>query len=529
MAAVTTLVFILGDQLSPDLASLRGCDPAQTVVLMAEVQAEATYVRHHKKKLAFVFSAMRHHAAALSAAGWRVDYVALDAPDNAGTLTAELARAVARHRPSRIRTVEAGEWRVIAMQEAWGQMFDCPVEVLPDDRFLVSRAAFDAWAADRRELTMEYFYREQRRATGILMEGKDPAGGRWNFDSENRKAAPKGMAFPPLPAFAPDETTRAAIAMVAERFPTHFGDLEPFGLAVTRPQALTALDHFIAHALPSFGDYQDAMVAGEDTLFHSLLSPYLNIGLLSPREICAAAEAAYSAGQAPLNAVEGFVRQILGWREYMRGIYFHAGPDYVERNALAATRPLPDFYWTGDTDMRCLSEAVRTTRQNAYAHHIQRLMVLGNFAMLAGCDPREVSDWFLTVYFDAYGWVEEPNVIGMSQFADGGLVGSKPYAAGGNYINKMSDYCAGCRYDVKARTGPNACPFNALYWDFMARNAATLRANPRLRNPYATWDRMREEDRAATRAQAAAFLATLTPAAPGWARADLGNDPAPAI
>ena len=522
---MTTLVLVLGDQLSLDLAALKGCDPAHTVVLMAELHDEATYVKHHAKKIAFVLSAMRHHAEALREAGWRVDYIRLDDPNNCHSFTGELQRAIERHRPDRIRTVEAGEWRVIAMQESWADIFALPVDLLADDRFFVSRQAFAAWAEGRKSLTMEFFYREQRKATGLLMQGREPAGGQWNFDAENRKPPARGLRFPERPSFPPDAITREVMALVAARFPGHFGAIAPFALPVTRADARAGLDWFVAHALPQFGDYQDAMVAGEDFLFHAWIAPALNIGLLSPREVCAAAEAAWASGEAPLNAVEGFIRQILGWREYVRGIYFHAGPDYHARNALAATRPLPDFYWTGNTDMRCLAEAVRNTRDNAYAHHIQRLMVLGNFAMLAGCSPQAVSDWFLAVYADAYAWVEEPNVIGMSQFADGGLMASKPYAGSGAYINRMSDYCSGCRYDVKARVGPNACPFNALYWDFLARNAPKLRANQRLRNPYGTWDRFAPETQAEIRTSAAAFLATLTPAAPGWARHPTSRHP----
>ncbi len=515
---MTTLVPILADQLTADLASLCGLDPLTTTVLMAEVRAEATYVRHHKKKIAFLFAAMRHHADALRAAGWTVDYVAFDDPANTHTLTGEVVRAAARHGATAVRTVEAGEWRVLAMQDAWGLATGVPSTVLADDRFLVSRAEFAAWAQGRKSLTMEYFYRELRTREAILMDGAKPVGGKWNFDHDNRKTPPRGLNYPLPPRFQPDAITQDVLALVAREFGTHFGALDPFWFAVNREGALEALAHFVEIALPRFGDYQDAMITGQEFLYHAVISPYLNSGLLSPREVVAAAEAAYRAGDAPLNAVEGFVRQILGWREYVRGIYFHAGPAYHASNALNATRPLPAFYWTGETDMHCLRESIGQTEREAYAHHIQRLMVLGNFAMLAGCLPQEVSDWYLVVYADAFEWVEDPNVIGMSQYADGGLMGSKPYAAGGNYINTMSDYCARCRYEVKQRVGPDACPFNALYWDFLARNEGKLRGNVRLRNMYSTWDRMDHTSRAALRASAAAFLETVTPAAPGWAR-----------
>ncbi|OYU16525.1 MAG: cryptochrome/photolyase family protein [Alphaproteobacteria bacterium PA4] len=513
---MTILIPLLGDQLSHGLAALRDADKADSVVLMMEVGAEATYVRHHQKKIAFLFSAMRHFAAELRAAGWTVDYMALDDPANGQSFDAEVARAATRHAAIAIVTVEGGEWRVLASQQGWGALTGLPCRILPDDRFLTSRADFADWARDRKRLVMEDFYRLMRRHTGILMDGITPAGGQWNYDADNRKPPAKGMAYPPPPTFAPDAVTTAVLTLVADRFGTHFGDLLPFARAVTREQALAALADFIARRLPRFGDFQDAMVAGEDHLFHSELSSLLNCGLLSALEVCQAAEAAYRAGAVPINAAEGFIRQILGWREYVRGIHWMAGPDYTARNHLAATRDLPAFYWTGDTDLRCLAEAIGATRRHAHAHHIQRLMVLGNFAMLAGVDPVQVHEWFLAVYDDAYEWVEAPNVIGMSQFADGGLMGSKPYAAGGAYINRMSDYCRGCRYDVKQRTGLNACPFNSLYWDFLARHRETLGKNHRLLRMYDGWDRFAAEEQRAVRAQAAGFLARLPGKAPRY-------------
>jgi deoxyribodipyrimidine photolyase-related protein len=515
---MTILIPILGDQLSDTLASLADVAQADAIILMMEVRAEATYVRHHKKKIALVFSAMRHFADRLRAAGWTVDYVALDDPANRQTFTDEVRRAVERHRPAAIRVVAAAEYRVRRMQDEWADRTGLPVDILPDDRFLCSLPEFYTWAQGRKEHRMEYFYREMRRRTGLLMtaDGK-PEGGQWNFDKDNRERPPRGLNYPTPERFAPDETTDAVLTLVATEFADHFGDLLPFSLAVTREQALRSLDHFIATALPDFGRYQDAMVAGQDYLYHSALSSSLNLGLLDPLEICQAAVAAYERGDAPLNSVEGFVRQIIGWREYIRGMYWWDMPGFATRNALAANRPLPEFYWTGDTDLRCLAESVGQTKREAYAHHIQRLMVLGNFALIAGVSPQAISDWFLVVYFDAYEWVELPNVVGMSQFADGGMIASKPYASGGAYINRMSDYCGRCRYDVKQKTGPDACPFNALYWDFLARHEVRLRGNMRMGNMYATWNRMTEAARADYRASAATFLATLEPAAPGWA------------
>ena len=513
---MATLIPVLGDQLSHGLAALHSADRGNCIVLMMEVAAEATHVPHHQKKIAFIFSAMRHFAAELRAAGWTVDYVALDDPANAQDFDAEVTRAAARHAATHIVTVEAGEWRVIDSQNRWGALTGLPCAILPDDRFINSRADFADWARDRKRFVMEDFYRLMRRHTGILMDGIAPAGGQWNFDVDNRKPPAKGMTYPPPPAFAPDAVTTDVLALVAARFGTHFGDLLPFSHPVTRDQALAALADFIANRLPRFGDFQDAMVAGEDHMFHSQLSAALNCGLLLPLEVCAAAEAAYRAGAVPINAAEGFIRQILGWREYVRGIHWIAGPDYTARNHLGATRDLPAFYWTGDTDMRCLSQAIGATRRHAHAHHIQRLMVLGNFAMLIGTDPVQVHEWFLAVYDDAYEWVETPNVIGMSQFADGGLMGSKPYAAGGAYINRMSDYCGKCRYKVKQRTGPDACPFNSLYWDFLARNRDTLGRNHRLLRMYDGWDRFDAAEQAAIQEQVAGFLAALPGKAEGY-------------
>ncbi len=515
---MTVLIPVLGDQLSATLASLRDADPADAVVLMVEVADETTYVWHHKKKIALILSAMRHFAAELRAGGWTVDYVELDAPGNTGSFTGEVGRALTRHAVTRIRTVEAGEWRVLAMQQGWSAAFGVPVEIVPDDRFLCSKADFLDWASARKRLVMEDFYREMRKRTGVLMSFGKPVGNKWNFDHDNRKTPPRGLNTPGIATFEPDAITRDVLALVAARFAAHFGDLEPFRLATTRAEALLALDHFIAHALPRFGDYQDAMVAGQDHLWHAALSPYLNCGLLGPREVIDAAVRAFDDGDAPLNAVEGFVRQILGWREYVRGMYWLEGPDYTASNALGATRDLPDFYWTGDTDMRCMAEAIGSTKREAYAHHIHRLMVLGNFAMLAGVDPHQVHVWYLIVYADAYEWVEAPNVIGMSQFADGGRLGSKPYAGGGAYIDRMSDYCGKCRYRVKLKTGPDACPFNALYWGFLARHRDTLKSNQRLWRMYDGWDRLGPERQAATRASAAAFLDSLPPGSKAWTR-----------
>lgn len=499
---MSTLRIVLGDQLTRGLSALRDCAEGDTILMM-EVVAEATHVKHHKQKLTLIFSAMRHFAQVLRRDGLSVDYVRLDDPANSGAFTSEVQRAIARHRPSRVIVTEPGEWRVMEMMKGWG------AEILGDDRFFASPASFAAWARGRKQLRMEFFYRDMRRTSGLLMEGDEPAGGQWNFDRDNRKSLPRDVTPPRRVRFEPDAITAEVMGMVQHRFPDHFGDLSPFGWAVTRADALEALDHFITACLPHFGDYQDAMKQGNGFLYHSIVSPYLNLGLLTPREVCEAAQAAWRGGHAPLNAVEGFIRQILGWREYVRGLYWLKMPDYAETNALAAHRPLPDFYWTGDTPMNCLSEAIGDTRRHAYAHHIQRLMVTGNFALLAGIAPREVEAWYLLVYADAFEWVELPNTHGMALFADGGIMASKPYAASGAYIDRMSDYCNGCAYDPDVKLGARACPFNYLYWDFLIRNETRLKANPRMAMPYRTLAKMDAGRKTEIAKQARVFLDSL--------------------
>ena len=502
---VSRLVLVLGDQLSEGLSALREGNRETDRVVMAEVLEEATYVRHHPKKIALVFAAMRKFAAALEDAGWTVFYTQMDDTENAGSIVGEVLRRAEQTGAQEVICTEPGEWRLI------NKLTHAPVRtrILQDDRFLASHADFETWAEGRKALRMEYFYRDMRRKTGLLMDGDQPAGGQWNFDHDNRKPAPGDLKPEGPLRFEPDNVTGDVLALVEARFDGHFGDLRPFWFATTRAQALEALAHFIRHALPRFGDYQDAMLRGEDFLYHAILSPYLNIGLLGPLEVCQAAEQAYRDGHAPLNAVEGFIRQIIGWREYVRGIYFLEGPDYAQRNALRQTRDLPAMYWGGETRMACMQAAIGQTAREAYAHHIQRLMVTGNFALLAGIDPSQVSQWYLEVYADAFEWVEAPNVVGMSQFADGGVIASKPYVSSGAYINKMSDYCKGCAYKVAQKTGEGACPFNTLYWHFLDRHRERFSKNARMGNMYGTWDRMDADKRKLILSDAEAVLAKL--------------------
>lgn len=501
------LRLILADQLSDSIHSLEDIDAKHDTVMFCEVMQEATYVPHHPKKIAFLFAAMRHFAAELASQGVSVRYIKLDDPKNTGNFTDELKRATTELKPDKLIVTEPGEYRVLQMMQSWQNTLHIPVEILPDTRFLATHAEFAAWAKGKKQLRMEFFYREMRKKYSILLEpdGK-PTGGEWNYDKENRKPPKKGMKSPQRLSHKKSAITLEVLELVRTRFSQHFGTLEPFHYAVTRAQALMELDHFITDLLPHFGDYQDAMVAGEPYLYHSLISSYLNAGLLLPLEICKKAEAAHRNGKAPLNAVEGFIRQILGWREYIRGIYWQFMPEYGERNSLNATRALPEFYWTAATKMNCMAEAIRHTRDHAYSHHIQRLMVTGNFALLAGLNVSEVQAWYLAVYSDAYEWVEMPNTLGMSLFGDGGVVASKPYAASGKYIHRMSNYCETCPYDPDEMTGDKACPFNALYWDFLMRHEDKFRRNQRMPYVFSTWDKFPPEKKAAIRTQAASTL-----------------------
>jgi deoxyribodipyrimidine photolyase-related protein len=496
-----SLVVILGDQLSLKISSLRSADKSRDIIFMAEVMAEANYVRHHKKKFALIFSAMRHFAQELIVKGWQVDYVKLTDAGNTGSLISEITRAQTRHNMNQVVMTEAAEWR---LQQELTQF--SPVE---DTRFICSHAAFRNWAKDRKQMRMEFFYRDMRRATGLLMDGDEPEGSKWNFDSENRKPAKADFFTPQPPRFEPDQITQDVTAMVKQNFSNNFGDLEPFWFAVTSGQAEQALEHFLKYKLAQFGETQDAMIEGQYFMHHCVLSPYVNIGLLDPLDVCHRAEACFKNGTAPIEAVEGFIRQIIGWREYIRGIYHLKMPDYANVNALNATRPLPNFYWTGDTKMNCVAQVVKQTKQEAYSHHIQRLMITGNFALIAGLSPQEVHNWYLSVYADAYEWVELPNTIGMSLHADGGMLASKPYAASGNYINKMSNYCKSCAYDVKKRVGDDACPFNALYWNFIARHKDRFSKNPRMSQTCFTYNSFSDGDKAAIEKQAQGFLIGL--------------------
>ena len=476
------LVLVLGDQLDLDASAFDGFDPAQDRVWMAEVADESTHVPSSKQRTALFLSAMRHFAQAVQARHGPLDYTRLDDAGNAGSLAAQLRRAIANERPAGLVLTAPGDWRVLQALRAVASECDLPLDLRDDRHFFSTVREFADHAQGRKQVRLEYWYRALRQKHDILMEGAEPAGGQWNYDADNRESFGKQgpVDLPAPPRFEPDATTREVLALVSERFADHPGQLETFGWPVTREQALQALRDFIAHRLPLFGRYEDALWAGEPWLYHSLLSSALNLKLLNPREVVQAAEAAWRAGHVPLAAAEGFIRQILGWREYVRGIYWTQMPSYLERNALDAREPLPAFFWTGETDMACLRDALTQTLTHGYAHHIQRLMVTGLYLLMRGVQPQAVHQWYLSVYVDAVEWVELPNTLGMSQYGDGGLMASKPYIATGKYIQRMGNHCKGCRYDPAQSTGPTACPYTTLYWDFLMRHEAMLAKNPRM-------------------------------------------------
>lgn len=477
---VRNLVVVLGDQLDRNSAAFDEFDADRDVVWMAEVADESTKVWSTKSRIAVFLAAMRHFAADLRAEGFSVEYRMMG--DTADSLAAELRSAIERHAPAAVVMVEPGEWQLREDLRAAVAATGVPLEERIDRHFLCSIDDFARHAAGRRSLVMETFYREQRRSHGILMDGDQPAGGSWNFDAENRGSFGKdGPGLVPPPArFEPDETTSAVIELVRDRFAGHPGSLDHFGWPVTRADALTALERFVEERLPDFGRWQDAMWTSEPWLYHSLVSAALNLKLLDPREVIERVEREWRAGRVPIEAAEGYIRQIIGWREYVRGIYWVRMPDYAHVNVLGATEPLPDWFWTGDTDMACLSDAIGQTLEFGYAHHIQRLMVTGLYSQLLGVDPRQVHEWYLAVYVDAVEWVELPNVLGMSQFADGGFMASKPYVATGKYIDRMSNHCGSCRFRPDKRVGDDACPFTTLYWDFIARHEERFARHPRM-------------------------------------------------
>ncbi|NYH11795.1 cryptochrome/photolyase family protein [Pseudomonas moraviensis] len=487
MNVTRRLCLVLGDQLSFDLASLQALDAERDTVLLVEIMEEASHVPHHPQKIALIFSAMRHFAQALRDQGVRVEYVRLDDPENSGSVPGELHRWQALLQAEEVHVTECGDWRLEHSMKECG----LPIHWHADTRFLCGREEFAAWAEGKKQLRMEFFYREMRRKSRLLLNGDgSPVGGAWNFDADNRKALPKSVKAPYPARFSNDAITNEVLALVKARFSQHYGALDDFNYPVTHADAQALWAYFLDYGLAGFGDYQDAMASDEPFLFHARISAALNIGLLDLRQLCSDVESAYWSGSVALNAAEGFIRQLIGWREYVRGVYWLKMPDYAQGNSFGNTRPLPEFYWTGDTQMNCMRHAIGQSLQHAYAHHIQRLMVTGNFALLAGIAPSQICEWYLAIYMDAFDWVELPNTLGMVMHADGGYLGSKPYCASGQYINRMSDYCRGCAYKVSESTADNACPFNSLYWHFLMRHGELLRSNQRMAMMYKNLDRM---------------------------------------
>lgn len=490
---MSVLRVILSSQLNFNISSLADVDKQNDIVLMCEPDIQMFHVKHHKKKIVFLLSAMRHFAAELKSKKFNVIYIKIGEKHISSALTDSVKNAISKHSIKKIVITQPTEYITLQEIQQWDKIFDISVEIRINNLFLSTQQDFESWAAGRKNLRMEFFYRQMRIKHNILMDGNQPKGGKWNYDAENRKCPPQGSEMPLTYQTQPDSITTEVIEFVNMHFNSNFGDAEPFHFAVTRQSALKALDHFIAHRLQNFGKYQDAMLQDEPWMYHSHISFYLNCSLLEPMECIAAVENAYRKDHVPLNAAEGFIRQVLGWREYVHGIYWSKMPSYKLQNHLDAKRTLPEFYWTAKTDMNCLHHCVKQTKQHAYAHHIQRLMVLGNFALILQIDPIYVNEWYLIVYADAFEWVELPNVSGMILFADGGYLASKPYAASGSYINKMSDYCKSCKYDVRQKTGDSACPFNYLYWNFLLENKGNLETNPRLKIAYHTLNKMSQE------------------------------------
>ena len=472
------IYWLLSDHINE--AHLEGFNPDTDCVFICECLEDLAPVKHHQKKLVLLLSALRHFRHTLEKKNYHVYYVALDDPKHSGHLETELKKMfnAIPNTPMIVSTPSSFHLKKKI------ESLEYPIQIRENPQFLATHDEFEQWSTGYKNLRMEYFYRKMRVKYDILMDQQKPIGGQWNYDAENRKPPKAGLVLPSPCQIDPDRITMDVIDLVNKQFNDHFGHTDQFHYAVTREDALNVLDHFIHHALSYFGDYQDAMIQNQVWMFHSHISFYLNCGLLSPIECIQKAEEQFLKAHAPIAAVEGFIRQILGWREFIRGIYWLKMPEYETHNALNARQPLPEFYWTAQSPMNCMNDAIHSTIDYGYAHHIQRLMITGNYALLSGIDPTQINEWYWIVYLDAYHWVELPNVLGMAIFADNGLLGSKPYAASGAYINKMSNYCRDCQFNVKEKHGPSACPFNYLYWSFIHRHEAKFKTNPRMKFVY---------------------------------------------
>ena len=510
MKSCRHLIFVLGDQLDDRSSVFTDFDAATDLVFMVEVREESTHVWSTKPRTAFFFAAMRHFADALREKKIKVDYQRIGTHEFT-SLVAALREANSRYRPQKILVVEPGDWRVEQALRAFAVESGVNLSIREDTHFMCSRREFAEWAREYKQFRLEYFYRMMRKRYNVMMEGNQPLQGRWNFDSENRGAFPKsGPANVPARATVePDAITREAIADVNKHFADHPGTLEAFLWPVTRNDALAALEKFANERLKHFGEFQDAMWTDEPFLYHAHISAALNVKLLNPREVINAALTALNEGRAPIEAVEGFVRQVIGWREFMYGLYWLDMPGMREANHFRHDRKLPVWYWTADTHMNCMRQTISQTLLHGYAHHIQRLMVTGIFGLLAETKPQELEDWYLAVYVDAIEWVELPNVAGMALFANNGRFTSKPYIASGQYIKRMSNYCSGCRYKPEHKTGNSACPFTTLYWNFLDKHEQLLTGNPRTALMVKNITRLSAEERAAIRGQAVLTLENL--------------------
>jgi deoxyribodipyrimidine photolyase-related protein len=496
--SIGSSVWITGDQCSLENSALAGIDPASSVIVLIESIAWARERPYHKRKLVLTFAVMREFATSLRARGWTVDYYA-EREDFRGPL----AEHIERRRPRRLRMMHQSDFGQNQAMVEIARRLGLEIDITPHTNFISEASDLGKlFRPGQKRVTMETFYRVMRKRTGLLMEGVEPAGGQWNYDARNRKRPRKGMVFPPVWRPTQPDSTRDVIAMVERRFPDHPGTIGTWDVPVTREDALRAADDFFEHRLDDFGPYEDAMIRGQPVMYHSALSPLINVGLLHPLELCERAERAYRSGAVRVESAEAFIRQLLGWREFVWQLYWRFMPEYRTRNALNADVPIPEFFTSGETDMACVREALGHVRELGWAHHILRLMVLGNFGLIAGFDPQAFTDWFWYMFVDGYDWVMVPNVIGMTLFADGGVMGTKPYAASANYINTMSDYCTGCRYDPKGLTEDDACPFNALYWDFLGRNEVAFAANPRMSLVMKNWGARDAKWKAAVRTKA---------------------------
>lgn len=485
-------IWILGDRLTTEQLSLQNNQDhkEQTSVILIESNNYVRQRPYHRQKLVLVWSAMRHFAQELEADNWQVTY------EIATDFATPLTKWIQEQQITELQITTPCDRPLLKYIQSLD--LNCNLTFLPDRHFLWSGEEFVTWTKSRKRMLMEDFYRASRKRFNVLMEGQKPTGGQWNYDQQNRKPPKKNLQTPEPLIFEPDEITQEVVDWVNQSQFSTYGKVEPFTWGVTKAQAEQVLDHFIEHCLSQFGTYQDAMVTGEYTMWHSLISPYLNLGLLEPRSVIAAIERAYQQQELPLNSVEGFIRQVMGWREYMHGIYFaqqEKYDEYTESNWFEHYRPLPAFYWDASkTNMNCLRQTLTQVEETAYGHHIQRLMVLNNFALIAGVNPQELENWFHSAFIDAHDWVMQTNVLGMGQFADGGLLASKPYAASANYINKMSNYCGDCQYNQSDRTGANACPFNFFYWDFLQRHGDRLKSLGRMNLVLSHLQRMTPEE-----------------------------------